>query len=241
MLPKLGIVGGMGSFASMVIFEKIIRHAPSTNDRDYPEIFLHNNSAVPDRTQAILYEGKSPLPELKRSFQYMESCGVDYIIMACITAHYFHDELSAAFPQSHVLNILNETIHHIQKQTKSFQRVGILASTGTVNMRLWQNKLEEVGIESVTLSEEDQEELIMKSIYGPSGLKQGVVSPASKTNFLNAAQQLEANGAQAIIGGCSEVPMVLSQDDIIIPLFDSIQIVVERYFASSKKPSTHAS
>ena len=79
-MKKLGIIGGMGSVAASYIFNRIIELAPAQTDQEYIEIFIHNNTAIPDRTQGILLDGESPLPELKRSISLLNDMNVDYII-----------------------------------------------------------------------------------------------------------------------------------------------------------------
>jgi aspartate racemase len=225
MKKKLGIIGGMGSVAAAYLFKRIIELTPAKNDQDYIEIFLHNNTCVPDRTEGILYDGPSPLPELKRSVKILDECGVDYIIIACVTSHYFIEKLKkeASAEIIDVAEVVADTIH--EKYT-NIKNVGLLATSGTVKTGIFQRKLHIYNIDTVNLNDEEIDSLFMDAVYNKEwGIKTGNTKGKPRELFLKAVEILQNKGAEAIIAGCTEVPLVISERDMNVPFLDSIELL----------------
>ena len=222
---KLGIVGGMGAVAAAYFFKRLVELTPATTDQEYIETFLHNNSAVPDRTKGILYGGPSPLPELQRSVAILDSMGADILLFACMTSHYFIPELRKS-ARAEIVDGIAATVEHILGRAPSVRKVGVLASSGALGAGLFQRELEKIGVQPVTLSAGDQETYFMEPIYKEWGIKAGHYTGEPRERFLRAVELLLAAGAEAVIAGCSEVPLVLRQADLSVPLYDAIDIML---------------
>lgn len=227
----LGIIGGMGSTAASLFFNNIIKEFPCRDDRDYIEILLHNNSKIPDRTEAIIYNKKSPLDELLRSANIFDSLQMDYIVMACVTSHYYAEKIQENLRHSKLINILSTTSEYIHMNYQEIKKVGIIASTGAIETKLWQNALSKYAIDSVILPKIEQEEYIMNTIYGKNGLKEGNIGANNKNKIMKAVDILIDKGSQAILAGCSEIPMILSEKCIDIPYFDSFKILRNKIYS----------
>ncbi|MFR5602049.1 MAG: aspartate/glutamate racemase family protein, partial [Lachnospiraceae bacterium] len=91
--PIIGIIGGMGPLATCDLFDKMTRMTAATTDQEHVHIIIDSNTCIPDRTQAILHGGPSPVPEIKKSAKRLENMGASLLIMPCNTAHYFYDEI----------------------------------------------------------------------------------------------------------------------------------------------------
>ena len=89
----IGIIGGMGPLATADLFQKIIRHTDARCDQEHLHILIDNNTAIPDRTAALLHGGADPFPEMCRSAKFLEAGGADCLIMPCNTAHFYHRRL----------------------------------------------------------------------------------------------------------------------------------------------------
>lgn len=85
----IGIIGGMGPLATADLFRKIVTHTQATCDQDHLHVIIDNNTAIPDRTAALLRGGEDPLPQMQKSARMLESDGADCLIMPCNTAHFF--------------------------------------------------------------------------------------------------------------------------------------------------------
>ena len=85
----LGILGGMGPAATADLFGKIVSMTMADSDRDHIRVIIDSNSAIPDRTAAILSGGADPVPEMISALRNLENCGAECVIMPCNTAHRF--------------------------------------------------------------------------------------------------------------------------------------------------------
>lgn len=221
---KLGIIGGMGSRAGSLFFQRVIEYSPATTDQDFIEILMHNNSRIPDRTRAILYREQSPLAEITRSIHILNNEKVEVIVLPCITSYYYFNELSLCTDATiiHPVNLLHD---HLTDNYPDIQKIGLLATTGTIKSQLIHRALQKRGIETVTLNDHVQENVLMQALYMKGGLKSAVVSPEAKSMLLSTIPLLEDAGAQLIVAACSEIPTVLNQDMVDLPFIDMMDLL----------------
>jgi len=218
----IGILGGMGPEATIDLFYKIIKFTPVEKDQDHLRIIIDNNPKIPDRTAAILGKGEDPLPALRESARNLEKAGADFIIIPCNTAHYFLPSIqeSVKIP---VLNMIVEAASETQQRIPQIKKVGLLASMGTYKIKIYHQRFKKYNIEVISPEEKDKEE-VMKVIYA---VKAGNLSEEVKNNILKITQKLIDKGAEAIIAGCTEIPLILKEQDISVPLIDPTQILAK--------------
>lgn len=221
----LGIIGGMGSVAGSYFLNRVVELTPAKTDQEYIETIVHNNSRIPDRTQSILHGGPSPVPELKRSVALLEQFGADHIVLACMTSHYFIPELQRA-TKATVLDGIQETVAHLRSQFPGVKRAGIIASTGNIKLEMFQRRLKEANIESVIMNDQEQMEHFTEPIYADWGIKAGYITGRPKDRLVEAVSILHGRGAEVIIAGCSELPLVLKQNELPVPIIDSIDVLI---------------
>jgi len=216
----IGILGGMGPEATIDLFYKIIKFTPAEKDQDHLRIIIDNNPKILDRTAAILGKGEDPLPALQETAQNLEKAGADFIVIPCNTAHYFLSSIqeSVNIP---VLNMIEETAKETKKRIPQIKKVGLLASIGVYRSEIYHQHFKKFHIEVISPQEKDKEE-IMKVIYT---IKAGDLSKRVKKNILKIAQKLIDKGTEAIIAGCTEIPLILKEGDILVPLIDPTQIL----------------
>ncbi len=221
--PKtIGILGGMGPEATAHFFRLVIENTAARRDQDHVPVLVWNDPKVPDRTQAILDKGKSPLPRLLRGVRILETGGAGLIVMPCVTAHYWADRISAA-SRVPLVNLLDEAVAFAVARIPGLRRAGLLASSGTVASELWPRAFEKAGVGILTPRPREQGE-VMEAIFGQKGIKAGFTSGPPHTSILRAAERLARRGAQAVIAGCTEVPLVLRPDDLTVPLIEPMTI-----------------
>jgi len=143
--------------------------------------------------------------------------------MPCVTAHYYYNDLVKQ-EKIPFLNLLDESLFYVKKNIPSLTRVGLIASTGTLHSRLFHETFTKGGIEVIIPSEEEQEK-VMGAIFGKQGIKAGFTSGPSQKIIQDAAAKLIQRGAEGVIAGCTEVPLVLKQDDLPVPLIDPLRII----------------
>lgn len=218
----IGIIGGMGPLATVDLFQKIISLVDSPSDQGYPHILVDNNTAIPDRTDAILYGGPDPLPELVHSAQILERAGAQVLIMGCNTAHYYYPQICR--------HITTPFLHMLEESARAayesgVRSVGMLATDGTVRSGVYAQALARWGVTQVLPATSGQAAL-MEMIY--QGVKAGrdnwPVGP-----IMDLISNLADRGAQALLLGCTELPVAFARYhiDSPIPLLDPTWILAK--------------
>ena len=219
----IGILGGMGALATVDLFHKIVNMTYSDSDSGHLHIIVDNNTLIPDRTKAILHNGPSPLPEMIRSAISLERSGADILIMGCNTAHYYYRDI-CRFVKVPFLNMIKETAAEARR--RSFCRVGLLATDGTIASGVYKNEFLKEHIDLLT-PEAGYQGTVMDIIY--RGVKAGR-SDWDTAPLADTLRNLEKRGAQAVILGCTELPLAFSIYHINsrIPLIDPTAVLARQ-------------
>ncbi len=220
---RLGIIGGMGSVAAAYFFDRLVELTPAETDQQYVDTVMHNNTRIPDRTDGIIGDGASPLPELEQSVAALNQIGADYLVLACITSHYFVEDLQKK-SRAVIVNAVAETAAHCDRL--GLRKVGVIASTGAIKLELFQNQLQKFGIEAIIHNDSAQKTFFTEPIYETWGIKTGHTTGRPKELINQGAGALIEAGAEAIIAGCSELPLVMEDRELPVPLIDSIDVLL---------------
>lgn len=214
----LGILGGMGPEATAYFFELIIRNTRAATDQDHVPVVIWSDPRVPNRTKAILEGGPSPRPFLIAGARALEAAGASFAVIPCVTAHYFLPEVAARVDIPFV-SLLDEARRYLATEHPTVRRVGLVATSGTVRSGLVRDVFAKAGLEVLSPAAPDQER-IMEAIFGPRGIKAGFRTGSPRRAVLGVARRLARNGAQAIMAGCTEIPLVLGAGDLEVPFVD---------------------
>ena len=216
----IGILGGMGPEATSHFFNLIVKSCDAARDQEHVPVVVCSFPQMPDRVDAILRKGPSPLPMLIKVVGSLKLAGADFVVIPCITAHYFHPAIAA---QSRIplVNIVEETAADVRKRHPAIKTIGLIATSGTVKTKIFHNAFKAEGI-SVVVPDSQGQKKVMNAIYG--GIKAGVTKGAPRKAILATASELIRRGAQGIVAGCTEIPLVLRNEDISVPLIDPMRI-----------------
>ncbi|UCC40684.1 MAG: amino acid racemase [Candidatus Aminicenantes bacterium] len=225
MRKTIGILGGMGPEATAYFYGLIIKNTKAVNDQEHIKVIIYANPEVPPRTDAILEGGESPLPYLVEGVRILKGNGADFIVMPCVTAHFWLPEILAQERVS-FLSLLDEAVLYAQRKIPGLNKAGLISSTGTLKSRLFHEAFEKEGIEVIG-PEDEQQELVTEAIFGENGIKAGFTSGRPKGIIHDTARKLMEKGAEAVIAGCTEVPLVLKDKDTPVPLIEPLQILAE--------------
>lgn len=211
----IGILGGMGPAATVELFRRIVLKTPAQCDQDHIPIVIDSNPKIPDRGPFILNGGPDPRPALCRSARKLERMGASFIAMPCNTAHVFLPYLRKAV---HIpfIDMIAETARNIAESV-----VGLLATETTVRTQLYHDACEPHGIEVLAPFSDDQAR-VMEIIYA---IKGGYFDLEMKRDLRTIANRLQERGAQALIVGCTELSLVIGQDDFDGPVYDALDIL----------------
>ncbi|WP_406826320.1 aspartate/glutamate racemase family protein [Pedobacter sp. KACC 23697] len=224
---KLGIIGGMGSRAGACFLQKIIDYSPATSDQEFLEIIYHNNAAIPDRTRAIVYNEPSPIDAILRSVDLFNRNGIEVITLGCITSYYYYRQITE-HTSAYVINPLHLIFESIKEDYAGALRIGILATTGTINSGLFHQELGSNGLDIITLSHHDQENLFMRSVYMKNGFKSAHISQEARDLMKRSIDKLSEQQVDLIIGGCTEVSVAISPDVVDFPYIDTLDLLAKR-------------
>lgn len=223
MKKAIGILGGMGPEATEYLFNMIIKNTKVEIDQDHIKVIIYSNPKVPPRTDAILGTGPSPTPYLVEGIKVLKQAGADFIIMPCVTAHYFMPDALKEV-QIPFISLLDESLKWAQEHIPALKKVGLVSSTGTLISGLFHDTFKKAGIEIFGPTDKEQEQ-VMDAIFGEKGIKAGFTSGYAKETIVSIARILGGRGAEAIIAGCTEVPLVLKEEDIPVPFIEPMRIV----------------
>ena len=226
MMKTIGIIGGMGPMATVDLMKKVILATDAREDQEHIPMLVDNNTNIPDRTAAILGKGESPVPELMKSANRLAAQGADFLIMGCNTAHYFLP-LMMPYLKVPVINMIEETAKFCAEQ--GYRKVGLLASAGTCHAGIYQRALERVGV-TVVQPAGAQEDAVHRMIY--DGVKAGNPD-LDTTDVRKALADMAADGCEAFVLGCTEVPVAVSMYHLEGNFIDATEVLAERAVAAA--------
>lgn len=211
----VGILGGMGPEATADLFIKVIKADPAKRDQDHLRIIIDCNSKIPDRTAHILKGEEDPGPYLIESAKLLENVGAGLIIIPCNAAHAWHETIQKKV-KIPVLHIMKSTLKYVEKKYPKIKAIGLLAASSTVKVGHYQRIFIEKGIDVIS-PEQKYQEIVMKAIWE---VKAGNTGPDVTKLMVDAGNSLISRGAQGVIAGCTEIPLVLKNGDLSIPVVD---------------------
>jgi len=214
MSKVLGVLGGMGPAATLDFLAKLQAATPAGREQDHLRVLVDINPKVPDRNDGDDAAG----PVLAEMAVGLRQAGAQVLAIACNTAHAHVDQVKASgLP----LVDLIETAGLVAKADGA-ERAGVLG-TGAA-LALYRRTFSHLGIEAVTLDDHEQVEF-MALLYR---LKHGDLGPESRRTMAALAHRLVGKGAQVVVAGCTEVPLVLDAADLAVPFIDATQALARR-------------
>lgn len=217
-MKTLGVLGGMGPAATLDFLAKLQAATPAARDQDHIRVLVDINPQVPDRNG----EDDTPGPVLAAMAAGLRDAGADVLAIACNTAHAYADAVrdASGLPLVDMIGIACEAARRA-----GATRVGVLA-TGLA-LGLYAERLTGMGLEPVALSKAKQE-WFMSLLYR---IKGGDLGEEVQDEMAAVARSLSEAGAEAVIAGCTEAPLVLSAVELDVPLIDAGQTLAERCVA----------
>jgi aspartate racemase len=215
----IGILGGMGPLATVDLYGKIVSLTPAGRDQEHIPVVVYADPRVPDRTAALLDGGEDPVPWLVYGAQRLAALDPDFIVIPCNTAHAF---LGRVQPQvdKPILSMIDAAADAIATGYPEVRLVGLLATSGTISTEMYQRALARRGIDTITPDEETQQRCVMTAIHN---VKAGDTRPATTSMLVEASNQLAQRGAGALLAACTEIPVVLQQRNVRLPLVDATE------------------
>lgn len=204
----------MGPDATVDFMAKVIALTPAKRDQDHVHMLVDHNPGVPDRQAAILRSGEDPGPALAAMSQRLERAGADFLVIACNTAYAFKDAI-ADVTTIPLVSIIDVTVAAAAKCDA--RAVGILATAGCLQAGVYQRALEQCGMAAVLPTEDEISQLTELNYR----IKAGYRGETIARDMATLAKALVTRGAEVVILGCTEIPLVLHDRAVNVPLIAS--------------------
>ncbi|MBF2709529.1 aspartate/glutamate racemase family protein [Flavobacterium soyangense] len=215
-MKKIGLVGGI-SWVSTMDYYKFINEGINSKlgGLNFAECIIYslNFGDIQEKSWENSFE------LLLNACESLKRSKVDAIVLCANTAHLFADKLQEKIGLP-IIHIGSETAKAINKQ--EFTKVGLLGTKFTMEMGFYKNKLEEYGLKVLIPEKQETRDYIQYTVKEELGI--GFINPETKKKYIEIVNELIQDGAECIILGCTEIPMLISQSDFEIPTFDTTKI-----------------
>ncbi len=205
----------------------MLKHSHARSDQDHLHLIIENNPKTPNRNEAIAGRGPSPGSCLADMARALERAGADFIVMACNTAHAFERDIRAATTKPFV-SLIDEVVGEVQNTHPGVRRVGLLATQGSLDSKIYHVAFVRQGIEALQLTVPSQARF-MEILYR---IKSG---DHDRAGMQGLGEELIAQGAELLIAGCTEVPLVLKPGNNSKPLIDSTDVLARSCVAYARR------
>lgn len=219
----IGVLGGMGPGASANLYMEIIKYSQNkynaVQDIDYPPIIIYS-LPLKGFDETGIVDTQLVEEQLITGVKKLESAGCDLIIIGCNTVHVLYEKMQAAV-KIPILNIVEETKKKVLEL--GYKKVGLFASESTSKSGLYQNKFKKSGIDVISPDDDQQKilNLVIEHVMGGNQKEDDVIA------LKNVARDYVKQGAEAIVMGCTEIPLAINQTHTDIKLFNTIEIIVQ--------------
>lgn len=215
-----GVIGGMGPEATIDFMSRVMACTPAATDQDHIRMLVDHNPRIPSRQQAMRGEGQDPGPVLASIAAGLQAGGADFIVMPCNLAHAWVSDIEAAISIPFI-SIVNETVASAL-QISGGGAIGLLTTPGCFAAGLYQEAL--AGHELVLPSADE----LAETMALVRRIKSGDKSDPVAQGLGELAAKLVTRGAQAVIGACTEFPLVLDAAMLSVPLISSTDVLAEK-------------
>ena len=218
-MKKIGIIGGLSPESTIEYYKVITRkYNEIKGNNAFPNLTIESLDLQEFTNLMIENDLKKVLNFLFSAAQNLMKSGAELIILATNTPHIVFNELEKKVNVP-MLSIMDATGEAIQK--KQLDKIGLIGTRFTMNSSYYQDALSKYGITVIVPSNKDKK-IIDEIIYNE--LTYHILKEESKQKYLKVIENLKNQGAQGVILGCTEIPLLIKQDDCDMPVFDTTTI-----------------
>lgn len=217
-MKKIGLVGGI-SWVSTMDYYRLLNEGINARlgGLCFAECMIYslNFADVQNKGWNEAYE------LLLQACESLKRSGSEAIVLCANTAHMFADRLQAEVGLT-IIHSVTETAKQIAN--KNIKRVALLGTIYTMEMPFYRNTLEEFGIEVIVPEDQAIRNYIQATLKEELG--RGLIREETKQGYMSIVNELMTRGAEGLILGCTEIPLLIDQQDFAIPVFDTTKIHV---------------
>lgn len=222
MHKKIGIIGGLSPESTVSYYLHITRtYVERYGDYGYPEIIIYSVNL--EKYHRWRGENRWDLVagDLVAAAESIQRAGADFGLVATNTMHKVFDAVAGAvdFP---LIHLIDETA--ASARTAGLKRLGLLGTRYTMQDGFYQDRMARHGLKTITPPPGDQEEIHRIIV---EELVRGQLLEASRAEYVRVIRELADRGAEGVILGCTEIPLLVHSEDSPVPLFDTARIHAE--------------
>lgn len=219
-MKKIGLIGGI-SWVSTSDYYTLINKGinEKLGGLNFSECLIYSFNYADIKKNNDNNDWDATFEMLLKAAEILKSGGAEAIVLCANTMHLIADKLQKAIGLP-LIHIAEETAIEIQK--KEIKKVGLLGTKFTMELDFFKDKLIEKGIETIIPDAETDKDFIHYTIFEELG--RGLATEETKKRYLEIANELIKNGAEGIILGCTEIPLVIKEGDLKVPIFDTTLI-----------------
>lgn len=226
MKRRVGILGGMGPQATVLVMQKIIAAVPAQDDADHIPLIVDQNPQVPSRIRHLIEgTGEDPAPVLADMARRLVAAGAEALAMPCNTAHHYAAAIRGAARPVPLLDMVALSVGHAARLAGGQGAVGILASPAVRKVGLFDAALANRGLRALYPSDESSLLAAIRQIKseGPAVSARGSLKAAS--------EELLSRGARVQIVACTEFSLIAESVAEGAQSFDTLDRLVEAIVA----------
>lgn len=217
----IGVIGGMGPLATVDFYRSVVAASGAARDQDHLPLLIWADPRIPDRSDAIVGGGPTPVPMLRVAAETLVAAGAERLVVACNTAHVFLDEALAGVPVP-LLSLIEETADAAGRLAAAGERIAILCTDGTLASAVYQDALELRGVVAVEPTPAEQR-AVMRGIRGA---KAGALGDAAAA-LAPVVASLRRRGVTVVLAACTELPGVLAAVAGQVRVLDPMAVAAE--------------
>ncbi|HEX8514877.1 MAG TPA: aspartate/glutamate racemase family protein [Bacteroidia bacterium] len=218
-MKKIGLIGGI-SWVSTIDYYRYINEGVNAKlgGLNFAECLIHSFNYADIKKNNDANDWERTLNMISDASGHLKNAGAEAIVLCANTMHLIADKLEERI-KIPVIHIATATANEISKQ--QLKTAGLLGTKFTMERDFFTSKLKEQNIHCIIPDEADRD-FIHYTVFEELG--RGIFSEESKTRYISVINKLTAKGAEGIILGCTEIPLLIKQDDVNVPLFDTALI-----------------
>lgn len=215
-MKTLGLIGGI-SWVSTVDYYKLINQGinEKLGGLNFSQCIIYSFNYADIKKNNDANDWETTFQMIVKACNHLKSCGAAGIVLCANTMHFIADrvEKEIGLPIIHIASVTATEIEKV-----GLKKVGLLGTKFTMELDFFKSKLIDKGIEVIIPNNNDRE-FVHQTIFDELG--KGIVTEQTKQRYLEIITDLINNGAEGIILGCTEIPLVIQQSDVSIPIFDT--------------------
>lgn len=236
-MRRVGIIGGMGPEATVLLMQRVIAAVPARDDADHVPLLVDNNPQVPSRIKALIEGGgEDPGPVLCSMARGLQQAGCAALAMPCNTAHAWASEIRAA-ASIPFIDMIEASVRRLVGRYPGRLRIGMLASPAVRLAGVFDAAFADAGLQALWADDDSRLLQLIRAV------KRGEPRQHIEHRFATEARRLSERGAQLLLIACSELSLlgpVLADEPPVVDTLDALAAEIVGFCLSDGEDSAIA-